>query len=116
MLTKSARLTESSDFVRTTKSGLRAATEFFVGYLYLTGTNESPKAGLIISKSVGGSVLRHRIARKARHAIAQKISTLPTGALFVLRAIGKAEKAQTDLEVSEIINRLVKKSNQAAAQ
>ena len=71
MLTKSARLTESSDFARTTKSGHRAATEFFVGYLYLTGTNESPKAGLIISKSVGGSVLRHRIARKARHAIAQ---------------------------------------------
>ena len=73
MLSKSARLTESSDFARTTKSGHRVATEFFVGYLYLTGTNESPKAGLIISKSVGGSVLRHRIARKARHAIAQNL-------------------------------------------
>jgi hypothetical protein len=33
-----------------------------------------------------------------------------------LRAIGKAEKAQTNQEVSEIISRLVKKSNQAAAQ
>jgi ribonuclease P protein component len=116
VLTKSARLTESSDFARTTKSGHRAATEFFVGYLYLTSTNESPKAGLIISKSVGGSVLRHRIARKARHAIAQNISALPQGSLFVLRAVGKAEKAQTNLEVSEIISRLVKKSNQAAAQ
>jgi ribonuclease P protein component len=61
-------------------------------------------------------VLRHRIARKARHAIAQNISALPQGALFVLRAIGKAEKAQTNQEVSEIISRLVKKSNQAAAQ
>ena len=116
MLTKSARLTESSDFTRTTKSGHRAATEFFVGYLYLTGTNESPKAGLIISKSVGGSVLRHRIARKARHAIAHNIATLPAGSLLVLRAIGKAEKAQTTQEVSEIFSRLVKKANQAAAQ
>lgn len=116
MLTKSARLTESSDFARTTKSGHRVATEFFVGYLYLTNTTESPKAGLIISKSVGGSVLRHRIARKARHAIAQNISTLPKGALFVLRAIGKAEKAQTNEEVLEIITRLIKKTNQAAAQ
>jgi ribonuclease P protein component len=61
-------------------------------------------------------VLRHRIARKARHAIAQNISALPQGSLFVLRAIGKTEKAQTNLEVSEIISRLVKKSNQAAAQ
>jgi ribonuclease P protein component len=116
VLSKSARLTESSDFARTTKSGHRVATEFFVGYLYLTGTNESPKAGLIISKSVGGSVLRHRIARKARHAIAENISALPEGALLVLRAIGKAEKAQTNKEISEIVTRLVKKSNQAAAQ
>ena len=61
-------------------------------------------------------MLRHRIARKARHAIAQNISTLPAGALFVLRAIGKAEKAQTNQEVSEIITRLIKKTNQAAAQ
>jgi ribonuclease P protein component len=61
-------------------------------------------------------VLRHRIARKARHAIAQNISALPKGALLVLRAIGKAEKAQTTQEVSEIISRLIKKSNQAAAQ
>ena len=116
MLTKSARLTESSDFARATKSGHRVATEFFVGYLYLTGTNESPKAGLIISKSVGGSVLRHRIARKARHAIAHNIAMLPAGSLLVLRAIGKAEKAQTTQEVSEIFSRLVKKANQAAAQ
>jgi ribonuclease P protein component len=61
-------------------------------------------------------VLRHRIARKARHAIAQNISALPKGSLFVLRAIGKAEKTQTNTEVSEIINRLIKKSNQAATQ
>lgn len=116
MLTKSARLTESSDFARTTKSGSRVATEFFVGYLYLTGTHESPKAGLIISKSVGGSVLRHRIARKARHAIAENMSKLPAGALLVLRAIGRAERAQTNQEISEIITRLIKKTNQTAAQ
>jgi ribonuclease P protein component len=116
VLTKSARLTESSDFARATKSGHRAATEFFVGYLYLTDSKESPKAGLIISKSVGGSVLRHRIARKARHAIGQNIAALPAGSLFVLRAIGKAEKAQTSQEVSEIITRLVKKSNQVGAE
>lgn len=61
-------------------------------------------------------MLRHRIARKARHAIAQNISALPAGSLFVLRAIGKAEKAQTNIEVSEIVTRLIKKSNQAAAQ
>jgi ribonuclease P protein component len=61
-------------------------------------------------------VLRHRIARKARHAIAENISALPAGALLVLRAIGKAENAQTNQEISEIVTRLVKKSNQAAAQ
>jgi ribonuclease P protein component len=61
-------------------------------------------------------VLRHRIARKARHAIAENISALPAGALLVVRAIGKTEKAQTNREISEIVTRLVKKSNQAATQ
>ena len=65
MLAQSARLTASSDFARATKSGVRVTTEHFVGYLYISPVtnNDSAKCGLIINKSVGGSVARHRLDR-----------------------------------------------------
>ena len=84
MLAKSARLTESADFARATKSGLRASTQNFVGYLYPTNLDQPARAGLIISKNVGGSVTRHKIARKLRHAFRDIYSQLPTGGLLVV--------------------------------
>ena len=39
-----------------------------IGYSYRTKDQNPAKLGLIIGKSVGGSVKRHRIARQIRHA------------------------------------------------
>lgn len=81
MLPKNARLTVSADFARATKSGTRVTTENFVGYLYISPVtnHDLPKCGLIINKSVGGSVTRHALARKVRHAVNPQLSKLPTG-------------------------------------
>jgi ribonuclease P protein component len=60
VLPQGARLTASSDFARATKSGVRVTTQHFVGYLYISPVtnNDSAKCGLIINKTVGGSVIR----------------------------------------------------------
>ena len=131
MLAKTARLTESGDFARATKSGLRYSTTNFVGYLYPTGKKEPARAGLIISKSVGGSVTRHRIARQIRHVLRETYSQLPEGSLFVVRAlrnpltpqnnkhVSNGQEAQTiDLasEVKKIVTQVVKKLLDKAEQ
>ena len=116
MLAKSARLTESVEFARATKSGLRFSTQNFVGYLYPTTTNQPARAGLIISKNVGGSVTRHRIARKARHTLQENYSKLPNGSLVVIRALNSASTADVTQEVSKIIDLLVKKLSEKANQ
>ena len=108
MLAKSARLTESADFARATKSGLRFSTQNFVGYLYPTNVDQPARAGLIISKNVGGSVTRHRIARKARHALRDVYSQLPTGGLLVVRALNSANEADTAQEITKIVGQLLK--------
>jgi ribonuclease P protein component len=101
VLPQGARLTASSDFARATKSGVRVTTQHFVGYLYISPVtnNDSAKCGLIINKTVGGSVKRHRLARKIRHAVAPHIASLPTGSLLVIRAL----KEDGDRNVSEEI-------------
>ena len=116
MLAKSARLTESADFARATKSGLRASTQNFVGYLYPTNLDQPARAGLIISKNVGGSVTRHRIARKARHTFRDVYPQLPTGGLLVVRALNTAHSADAALEVKKIVGELVKKFSEKVNQ
>jgi len=113
-----ARLTSSSDFARATKSGIRVTTQHFVGYLYLSPVtnNSSAKCGLIISKSVGRSVKRHRIARKIRHAVAPTIPTLPTGSLLVIRALGQEGDSNVASEIAELIAKLISRAEKVSAQ
>ena len=116
MLAKSARLTESADFARATKSGLRYSTPNFVGYLYPTQLDQPARAGLIISKNVGGSVTRHRIARQARHTLRELYPQLPTGGLLVIRALNSAQSANSAQEVTKIVGELLKKFSEKVEQ
>ena len=116
MLAKSARLTESADFARATKSGLRFSTQNFVGYLYPTNLDQPARAGLIISKNVGGSVSRHKIARKIRHTFRELYPQLPTGGLLVVRALNSANDVDVAEEVTKIVGQLLKKLSEKANQ
>ena len=113
MLPVDARLTSSSDFARATKSGIRVTSEHFVGYLYISPVANTPntntasaKCGLIVNKTVGGSVKRHRLARKVRHAVAPHIATLPAGSLLVIRALKQSEDKSVQVEISELLEKL----------
>jgi len=115
VLAKTARLTESGDFARATKSGIRYSSANFVGYLYInTSSTEPARAGLIISKSVGGSVARHRLARKIRHCLREHYLKLPAGGLLVIRGLNKSATANCQIEITEVVNHLVRKVNDRA--
>ena len=118
MLPQGARLTASSDFARATKSGVRVTTQHFVGYLYISPVtnNDSAKCGLIINKTVGGSVKRHRLARKIRHAVAPHIASLPTGSLLVIRALKEDGDRNVSEEILELISKLFTKSAKVASR
>lgn len=113
-----ARLTSNSDFTRATKSGTRVTSQHFVGYLYLSPVtnNAAAKCGLIISRSVGGSVKRHRVARKVRHAVALTMSALPTGSLLVIRALAQEGDANIQSEIADLVNKLISRSQKASAK
>ena len=118
MLPKNARLTISADFARATKSGTRVTTENFVGYLYISPVtnNDHPKCGLIVNKGVGGSVTRHALARKVRHAVAPQIAKLPSGSLLVIRALAKNNTEVVSVEVEKLVNKLLERSSRAAVK
>jgi len=78
--------------------------------------NQPARAGLIISKSVGGAVKRNRLARKIRHAIFNQYSEIPNGGLLVIRGLNKSADSQCANEISKIISHLVMKANSRVGQ
>ena len=113
MLPKNARITTPADFSRVTKSGIRATTESFVGYLYIQPApkDTQSRAGLIVGKSAGGSVQRHRLSRKLRHLIAPELSKFPQGSLLVIRALAqKNDVASVESQIAKLFSDLSRKS------
>jgi ribonuclease P protein component len=46
-----------------------------------------PRSGFVVSRAVGGAVVRNRVRRRLRHLVAARLSTLPTGSRLVVRAL-----------------------------
>jgi ribonuclease P protein component len=71
---------------------------------------------LIINKSVGGSVTRHALARKVRHAVSPQLSKLPSGSLLVIRALAKNNIDAVAVEIEKLTNKLLDRASRIAVK
>lgn len=51
--------------------------------------------GFVVSKAVGVAVVRHRVARRLRHLMRERLGRLPAGTLVVVRALPPAAQASS---------------------
>lgn len=49
----------------------------------------------MVSKAVGGSVVRHQVARRIRHVMRDRLDRLPPGTRLVVRALPKSASADS---------------------
>lgn len=63
--------------------------------MHLTGGPgaDRARAGFVVSRAVGGSVARHRVARRLRHLVAPRLAALPADLRVVVRALPPAAGA-----------------------
>ncbi|MFL0181549.1 MULTISPECIES: ribonuclease P protein component [unclassified Mycobacterium] len=102
MLPAQYRMRRSADFGATVKHGRRAVQPDVILYdrvLYDRRTDVSeesagdsvtaptPRVGLIIAKSVGSAVDRHRVARRLRHVAREVLADLEPQEQLVIRAL-----------------------------
>lgn len=74
------------------REGARAATSTLV--VHVRQHPDGPaRAGVIVGRSVGGSVVRHRVARRLRAALADQFDSVAPGSLIVVRALPPAATA-----------------------
>lgn len=89
MLPARHRMTRSTDFASTVNKGMRAVQPDLVVHT-LRSTDvvgDGPKIGLVVARSVGSSVQRHRVARRLRHAARTMLADLDPADRVVIRAL-----------------------------
>jgi ribonuclease P protein component len=91
MLPAAQRLRSTADFSETTRRGAKGARGCVVVYLVRSAESSPPRVGLIVGKAVGGSVQRHRAARRIRGALREVLPGLPLGTRLVVRALRGAD-------------------------
>ena len=108
MLPAKNRLRTSKDFALTTKTGVRATSLSLVVYLKTnSNTSSVPQIGLIVNKSVGGSVVRHQVSRQLRHLISVHIQSLPLGSQLVIRVL--RNQPNFEAELTELMPKIISK-------
>ncbi|MFI6098328.1 ribonuclease P protein component [Lentzea sp. NPDC051213] len=74
-------------------------------------TLDSSKVGFVVSKTVGNSVVRHRVARRLRHIAGSHLSSMPPGTLVVVRALAPAAGASSselDADFSSALRKVLR--------
>lgn len=87
------RMTRSTDFDVTVKHGMRAVQPDLVVYVRRSERASTAKVGLIIAKSVGSAVQRHRVARRLRHIARGVLPRLGPCDQLVIRALPSSRAA-----------------------
>ncbi|MEN3361023.1 MAG: ribonuclease protein component [Mycobacteriales bacterium] len=99
MLPAGARLRRREDFALVVRRGRRAGRgTLVVHYLpppVVGAGSLTAQIGFVVSRAIGGSVERHRVVRRLRHLVRDRLDRLPAGARLVVRALPPAGEADS---------------------
>ncbi|MCZ0994420.1 MULTISPECIES: ribonuclease P protein component [Streptomyces] len=118
MLPTEHRLRRREDFATAVRRGRRAGRPLLVVHCrsgatdpHAAGGSVPPaRAGFVVSKAVGGAVVRTKVKRRLRHLVRDRLDRLPAGSLVVVRALpgaGAAEYDQLARDLDAALERLL---------
>jgi ribonuclease P protein component len=89
----------SAEFTVAVRQGLRSGRRLVTGHLLVRDCpDEHPRVGFVVSRAVGGAVVRNKVRRRLRHLARGYLDSLPAGSLLLVRANPPAAVArQADL-------------------
>lgn len=109
MLNRGHRLRQRSDFTAAVRTGRRAGRRTVVVHLRRPDGDAGgePRAGFVVSRSVGNAVTRNRVRRRLRHLVRGHLADLPAGSVLVVRALpaaARASSAQLDADLTAALS------------
>ncbi|MCV7429608.1 ribonuclease P protein component [Mycobacterium montefiorense] len=98
MLPARNRMRRSREFDATVKYGMRTAQPDLVVHVRRGSNGEvgnGPRVGLIVAKSVGSAVDRHRVSRRLRNAVRGMLTDLHQCDQVVIRALPSSRQVSS---------------------
>lgn len=94
MLPAPRRMRRSADFSTAVRSGFRAGRPTLVVHLAAPAhptdrshPSDPATVGFVVSRAVGGAVVRNRVKRRLRHLASGRLDRVPPGSRLVVRAL-----------------------------
>src|SRR5699024_10722751 len=90
VLPENARLRRSEDFRAVMRGGTKTGRRTLVVHALRPRAGvdlADTRAGFVVSKAVGNAVVRHRVTRRLRHLVRDRLGSIPDGATLVVRAL-----------------------------
>lgn len=113
VLPAAVRLTSGQEFGLVIRRGRRTARPRLVVHALIGASGFAQptrtRVGFVVSKAVGNSVIRHRVTRRLRHLLRDRLDVLPTATLLVVRALPAAATAtsgELGIDVDSALRRL----------
>jgi len=75
--------------------------------------------GFVVSKAVGGAVVRNQVKRRLRHLARERLESLPGSAVLVVRALPPAAtttSAQLGVDLDSALRRVLRPGDAQAAR
>jgi len=117
VLSAAARIRRREDFSAAVRGGSRTGRTLLTGHLLVQpGAGRPARAGFIVSRAVGGAVVRNKVRRRLRELVRGRIESLPPGSLLVVRAnprAGTARQADLAAELDLVITSLLRRQGEA---
>ena len=112
MLPAAARIRRREDFSAAIRGGSRTGRTLLTGHLLIEPGTAPPRVGFVVSRAVGGAVVRNKVRRRLRELVRGRLNSLPAGSLLVVRANPRAATArQSELaaELDLVIDTLLRR-------
>ena len=93
MLARAHRIVDGDHLRQVSRRGSRVASEFFVAARLVTELEAPGRFGFVVSKQVGGAVIRNRVKRRLREMAQAEITRGFSGEDVVVRALPAASAA-----------------------
>lgn len=106
MLNRAHRLRRRSEFTDAVRAGRRAGRSTLVVHLRHTDQDVPPRVGFVVSRGVGGAVVRNQVQRRLRHLAREHLPELAPGTMLVVRAQPAAATARTSRLRSDLAGAL----------
>jgi len=96
VLARAHRVRSGTDFRETMRRGRKISSPVAVVYARSGDTTAPARFGIIVSKAVGGAVVRNRVKRRVRAVCAEATPSIPAGSAVVVRMLPAATEVDWD--------------------